>query len=140
MTVTFNEEALLRAARDAAMRGVVAGTESVRNEAISLILNSPKTGRIYRRRSVEHQASAPGEAPASDTSRLVGSIRTAYDQSKILGTVIASTDYAEHLEYGKQNMEPRPFMRPALANKREEIEARIAREVARALRAAARGR
>lgn len=134
MAVNFNEQAILARVRLAAMRGVVRGTESVRNEAISLVLNPPKTGRIYRRRGIEHQASAPGESPASDTGRLVGSIRTAYDHENLSGTVNASTNYAAYLEYGTKKMEPRPFMRPALANRREAIEADIARAVDRALR------
>lgn len=133
MSVSFDSGAILAAVRQAAMRGVVRGTESVRNEAITLILNSPKTGRVYRRRGVEHQASAPGEPPASDTGRLVGSIRTSYSESELAGTVTASTDYAAHLEYGTQRMEPRPFMRPALASRRDAIERDIQREVARAV-------
>ena len=118
------------------MRGVVRGTEGVRNEAVLLIMNPPKTGRIYRRRGVEHQASAPGEAPASDhgASGLAGRIRTSYNIAGLAGTVIASTDYAAALEYGTQRIEPRPYMRPALANRREAIEADIQREVARAIR------
>lgn len=138
MTVNFDASTITAAVRQAAMRGVVRGTESVRNEAISLVQNPPKTGRAYRRRGIEHQASAPGEAPASDTGRLVGSIRTSYDQEELSGTVTASTDYAAHLEYGTQKMEPRPFLRPALASRRGAIEQDINREVASALRAAVR--
>lgn len=133
MSVSFDRDAILARVRQAAMRGVVRGTESVRNEAISLILNTPKTGRMYQRRSVEHQASAPGEAPASDTGRLVNSIRTTYDFEGLAGTVTASTAYAASLEYGTQRMEPRPYMRPALANRRAAIEADIQREVAQVL-------
>ncbi len=135
MTVNFDEAAIIERVRSAAMRGVYKGANLVRNEAISLILDTPKTGRIYRRGDEEHQASAPGEAPASDTGTLVGRIRV--DDSKLdelRARVVASTAYAAHLEYGTQKMEPRPFMRPALANKKQEIEAVIDREVSRALR------
>lgn len=135
MTVNFDEAAIIERVRRAAMRGVYRGANLVRNEAISLILDTPKTGRIYRRGDKEHQASAPGEAPASDTGTLVGRIRV--DDSKLSdlrARVVASTAYAAHLEYGTQKMEPRPFMRPALANKKQEIEAGIDREVSRALR------
>lgn len=133
MAVNLNTASVLARVRQAAMRGVVRGTEMVRTEATTLILDTPKTGRIYRRRTVEHQASAPGEPPASDTGRLVASIRTDYDTSELVGRVTASTEYAAALEYGTARMAPRPFMRPALANKRQEIEEIVAAEVARVL-------
>ncbi len=66
--VTFDQE-MIKRIREATMRGIVRATEEVREEAISLIQNGEKTGRIYRRRGIEHQASAPGEPPASDTGR-----------------------------------------------------------------------
>lgn len=135
MTVRLDEAAIIERVRSAAMRGVYKGVSLVRNEAISLILDTPKTGRIYRRGDEEHQASAPGEAPASDTGTLVGRIRVDRSrEAELIGIVRASTDYAKALEYGTPRMEPRPFMRPALANKKQEIEAVIDREVSRALR------
>lgn len=133
-TVRFDNAAIIERIRRATMRGVYEGANLVRNEAITLILDTPKTGRIYRRRGKEHQASAPGEAPASDVGTLVGRIRV--DDSKINDlrvSVVASTAYAAYLEYGTQKMGPRPFMRPSLANKKKEIEAGINREVSRVL-------
>lgn len=129
MTVEWHGDELMAKVRAAAMRGVVRGTEAVHEEATSLILDGEKTGRIYRRRGVEHQASAPGQAPASDTGRLVQSGRTSYDKAEVSGTAQWSTDYAEYLEHGTEKMEPRPFARPALANKKDEIAADIADEI-----------
>lgn len=129
MTVNWNGNALLAEIRQAAMRGVVAGTEEVRNEMVSLITNGPKTGRIYRRRGVEHQASAPGQPPATDTGRLVNSITTDYKAAKLMGTVTARTAYAAYLEYGTEKMAPRPFARPALANSQEFIQTAIRDEI-----------
>lgn len=121
MTVTWNKDQLQRV-RQACSRAVVMSVEAVRSEAIVLVLNTPKTGRVYSRRGVEHTASAPGEPPASDTGRLVGSIRADYTRlGDLAGVVRASTEYAAHLEYGTQNMEPRPFMRPALENRRADV-------------------
>lgn len=131
--VTFNTEDIIARARVGAMQGVLAATEEVRNEAIRLILDTPKTGKVYKRRSVEHQASAPGEPPASDTGTLVNRIRTEYSSDGLRGSVIASTLYAPFLEFGTQHMEPRPFMRPALANKREEIFDTISRSIGSAI-------
>lgn len=133
MTVKWNGPSIAALARQGAARGVVSATEIVRSEAISLILDGPKTGRVYRRRSVEHRASAPGEAPASDTGRLVNSIRTDFDLGALVGKVIASTAYAAYLEYGTAKMEARPYMRPALARKRKDVEATIAAAVRSAL-------
>ena len=134
MTVRIDIEAIIARVRTAAMRGVVRGTEAVRNDAVTSIQSGPKTGRVYRRRGVEHQASAPGEAPASDTGRLVGSIRTEYNMRTLSGRVIASTTYAAALEYGTPRMEPRPYMRPALAGRREDIDRFISEEVEAELR------
>ncbi len=66
-----------------------------------------KSGRMYG----DHQASAPGESPAIDTSNLVNSILV--DEGD--GIVYTNAEYAEALEYGApmNNLEPRPFMTPA---------------------------
>lgn len=126
MTVKFNTKEMSARIRRAVARGIVAATEDVRGEALSLILDTPKTGRTYRRRGVEHVASAPGEAPASDTGRLANSIRTQYKKDGLVGVVVASTSYAARLEYGTVRMAARPYMRPALVNRRDAIEQTIA--------------
>ena len=48
--------------------------KNIETRAKIKIQSPPKTGRIYRHGKVEHQASAPGEAPATDTGNLVNSI------------------------------------------------------------------
>lgn len=131
--VEWNDQGVLERARQAAMRGIMRFAESVRNESITLILNGEKTGRVYRRGNVEHQASAPGEAPASDTGTLVGRIETSYDEANLSAQVAARTAYAEPLELGTQKMEPRPFLRPALANKLDEGVEMVQEEIDRAL-------
>jgi HK97 gp10 family phage protein len=97
----------------------------VRNEAIDSILRGVKTGEIVTRYNPtrEHQVSAEGEAPASDTGRLANSI--AHDVIKegnsFIGRVIASTEYAIHLEFGTNKMGARPFLRPALHESSKKI-------------------
>lgn len=130
MPIHWNDTALQERIVKATMRGVVRATESVKAEAVSLILDTPKSGRTYVRRGVSHQASAPGEAPASDTGRLVNSIRTEYDTAALTGRVVASARYAAPLEYGTQKMKPRPFLRPALAAHQGEIVKTIQEEIA----------
>lgn len=146
MTVNWTSDAIVAELRQAAMRGVVMGTEEVRNEMVSLIMNGQKTGRLYYRQGLSklsksgksfsggHRASAPGEAPASDTGRLVNSITTSYDTNNLVGTVTTRTAYAAALEYGTLKMSPRPYARPALASTKGEIEAGIQGEINAVLR------
>lgn len=116
MPVDWNDIAIRQRARQAVMRGIVKATEAVRSEAISLILHTQKSGRVYRRRGTEHQASAPGEPFASDTGRAVASLQTQYDFQNLIGTVISTDPKFPYLEFGTQKMEPRPSIRPALAS------------------------
>jgi hypothetical protein len=96
------------------------------------IMNPPKSGRIYRRGNVAHQASAPGEAPATDTGNLVNSAYT-----KKLGQADYETgftaEYAAHLEFGAPNahIAPRPYLRPAVEAVRKAFIAAIKRIVER---------
>jgi hypothetical protein len=94
------------------------------------IMNPPKSGRIYRRGNVAHQASAPGEAPATDTGNLVNSAYT-----KKLGQADYETgftaEYAAHLEFGAPNahIAPRPYLRPAVEAVRDAFMSAIRRIV-----------
>ena len=76
MTVKSNTRQFKAKLKAAVVRGVANGVEIVLDEASSMVMDGQKSGRIYRRRGAEHQASAPGEAPASDTGRLVQSGHT----------------------------------------------------------------
>lgn len=92
------------------------------------IMNPPKSGRIYKRGNVTHQASAPGEAPATDTGNLVNSAYT-----KQLGRADYETgftaEYAAHLEFGTAKIEPRPYLRPAVEAVRDAFMSAIRRIV-----------
>lgn len=133
MAIEWNGDRVLEKVRQGLISGVFRGTESVRNEAVRLILDTSKSGHVYRRRDVYHQASAPGEPPASNTGFLAANIDTSYDEGGLVGIVTAHAAYAAYLEFGTIKMEPRPFMRPALDNKRDEIIEGINDEVRRAL-------
>lgn len=123
MAINWDVDKLVADVRASVMEGVVFGAELVGSAAIYSIMNGSKTGVIYTRKSVFHQASAPGEAPASDTGRLVQSMRTEHDAANLLSGVIFSTAYAAALEYGRLDgsIAARPYARPALASKRKEI-------------------
>ena len=55
---------------------IVGGAQLIRGEAIKSIQSGPKSGRIYEKYNPRrtHRASAPGQAPASDTGNLVRNI------------------------------------------------------------------
>jgi HK97 gp10 family phage protein len=134
MTVKWNGAAIVASVRAATLTGIVRGTEAVREEATSLMLNSPRSGRIYQRRGVVHKSSGPGEPPAPDTGNLIRNIQTSVDPQTLSGNVNFGTQYSRHLEYGTIKMAPRPFARPAAEHKRAEIQADIAQEIAGALK------
>ena len=96
------------------------------------IQQGPKTGRTYRRGGVVHQASAPGEAPASDTGTLLGSIyhERESDLAYVVGTRIR---YAPWLEYGSSRMAARPFFRPSLEQIQPVYQGRLERIINGAL-------
>ena len=104
-------------------RAVFRGANVVRTEAVESIARGPKTGKIYTRGSIAHQASAPGEAPATDTGFLQTQITTQVkvQDDKVIGQIIASAPYARHLEFGTTNIMPRPFMQPALEKNKNKI-------------------
>jgi hypothetical protein len=93
---------------------------------------APKHGRQYRRGSVVHVASAPGEPPAIDTGMLVNSIRT-LRLSDLKYAVQAATIYAYLVFKGTSRMAARPFLKPEA----EELFEQIRTNVMRAIRGAA---
>lgn len=124
-----------KAAENAAVDAMVETAYAIQGDAVKLIHGGTKTGRIYETGKSgrnhrgqflkkgangkrQHRASAPGEAPASDTGKLASSIRVTVDRSAGTAKVIARTPYAAHLEFGTTKMAPRPFMSVAfLMNK-----------------------
>jgi len=106
-----------------------AGIASIKDQASKLIgkilrdihsrildlMRQPKTGRVYlkgKKRTIRHQASAPGEAPAIDTSVLWNSIRTS--QSQLQGVISVGARYGVWLETGTKFMARRPYVEPAV--------------------------
>ena len=83
------------------------------------IQRPPKSGRIYKRRTITHQASAAGEYPASDTGNLVNNISVTIKDT--IGRVTSSSKYSKALEYGTTTMHARPFMFPSLEKNKGKI-------------------
>ena len=101
---------------------VKGGGQLIRGEAIKSIQTGSKSGVMYQMYNPrrEHRASAPGEAPASDTGNLVSKI-IVKQKSKDITSVESNADYSAYLEYGTSKMEARPFMLPAFEKSKKPI-------------------
>ncbi len=133
-------DAALRHVREA----VAVSAKQVESE-IQKSMRAPKTGRIYRRGSGFHQASAAGEAPAIDTGVLRSSIAVKIEPGGLSATIgvhdLTKVKYALRLEFGfvgrdslgrAYKMAPRPFVFPAFEKNREFIRDRIEEAMRRA--------
>ena len=115
---------------DRELAQIVKGTaQNIRTHAIKSIQRGTKSGVVYEKASPKrtHKASAPGEAPATDTGRLANSINANIEGKK--AEIVADTQYAGWLEFGTQSIKPRPFMFPAMEQERPKWEARLNRIV-----------
>ena len=74
--------------------------------------------------SLRHKASAPGEAPATDTGELVNSIAYVMDD-KFSARVYSPLKYAEYLELGTRKIAPRPSWVPAILKNMPKLEERL---------------
>lgn len=133
MTLDWHGDAMLARIAAGAMRGVTEGIGIVEKRAVELILETRKTGRIYRRRGVEHQASAPGEPPASDTGNLVNNRRIVLLNEQLAALLIFGALYAIYLQRGTSKMEPRPWADRALKETEPEVRAAIINHVRAAI-------
>ena len=109
------------------------GAQLIRGEAIKSIQSGSKTGRTYKRYNPTrtHKASAPGEAPASDTGNLVSNIMVQEKGDSI--EVQSNAEYSKFLEYGTSKMEARPFLFPAYEMSREKIVQSIFKKVSQTI-------
>lgn len=74
------------------------------------------TGRVYVRRGRVHQASAPGEPPASDTGLYAATIgqQLERDAQGLIEKVGTNDKRGPWLELGTRRMAARPHLRPGL--------------------------
>ena len=100
---------------------LLGGGQLIRGEAIRSIQTGAKSGKTYKKYNPTrtHKASAPGEAPASDTGFLVSNIRVK-DQKDFV-EVRSEASYSKFLEYGTSKMLARPFMFPASEKSKPKI-------------------
>lgn len=84
------------------------GAQYVQAQAKLNISGGSRSGRLYRRRSIIHRASAPYEYPKSDTGRLVSSISV--EKGNKYAVVGTNLKYGPYLENGTSRMLPRPWL------------------------------
>lgn len=104
------------------------------NNVKRTIRSSGASGRQYGRRGPgrpPHRASAPGEAPASDSGRLMRSYThmVGVDTNGAYVDVGTNIDYAPFLEFGTSKMLPRPHLRPAIDSARAELMLLVREEI-----------
>lgn len=108
-----------KAIERAIARGVTLGAFLIQKTARKKIMDGPKSGKLYKRGKKNHQASAPGEAPANDLGNLARSLNVvaASPSDRATAQVTAMAPYASWLEIGTKDgkIEPRPFMEPSAA-------------------------
>ena len=133
-------------------RAVRSTAETVRSTAIKSIQRGPATGAVYdsifrtfggrvvpvgprqgNNLSATHQASAPGEAPNTDSGDLASSINVAQrgSMNAIVYTMLA---YGRYLEHGTQAMAARPWLMPALRESRDTLRSEVQSAYNRAAR------
>lgn len=90
-----------------------AAGQEIQIEAQLLITTGAVSGK-------NHVVSAPGQAPNNNDGVLANNIEALHVEP--LKVVVSSNaPYAAALEFGTSKMAERPYMRPALANKRDEV-------------------
>jgi len=102
--------------RHSVLQALVMGANEIRNSVIDSMFREKKSGKFYKRGSKEHQASAPGQAPAVDMGELARSIIFDVREQSLEVEVgaKAGAPYAKFLEFGTAKMKPRPFLGPAV--------------------------
>lgn len=100
---------------------LLAASEFARNRLVEK-LGGTRSGRQYKvpGTNTYYTASAPGEAPASRTGQLRGSIEYEITTNKaMIGTPL---EYGLHLEKGTIKMAPRPWLKVTLSENQQAIQ------------------
>lgn len=107
----------------ATVTAAVASGELVRGTAIKSIQNKSMGSQVTRTTTsgqpYNHTSSKAGDAPNTDTGRLISSIQVETDKKGV--TVGSSLKYAKWLEFGTKIMRARPWLWPALEQNRAVI-------------------
>jgi len=132
-------------------QGIAGSALLVQNDMRRSIQKGPSTGRTYKRTKDGkfHRASAPGEAPATDSGRLVSHVNFILAAEGLLASIgihdVSNIVYAARLEFGGRDkrgiyIAPRPYIRPALDRNVKAIILRLKKAYLAGSRRIARGR
>lgn len=118
-----NMAALAKRYSRATAEGAVAGGHLVRSDAIKSIQEQSPGEMVTRTRTgggtYVHTASAEGDAPNTDTGRLVQSVQVEVTKKTV--DVGSTLDYASYLEFGTKRMVARPWLFPAFERNKAAI-------------------
>jgi len=115
---------------DAIGKDVTATALEINTAVKKAIQRGPKTGKTYTRGNVEHTASAPGEAPATDTGTLASSVYFE-SKTKMSATIGSRLAYAYYLEYGTKKIDPRPAWQPETIKGQAKLNERVLKTLER---------
>ena len=105
----------------------------LRGEIVKAYQRGPASGVTYEKYNPRrtHTASAPGEAPATDTGRLASSVNYKRE-GPMSATVGSQVAYAAMLEFGTSRIAPRPAWVPATEAMRPKFRRRLETALERA--------
>lgn len=131
-------DALRNASKDVqqqASDAVLDFATDMHSDVVRAVQRGPASGVVYEKYTPRrtHQASAPGQAPMSDTGRLASSIYF-QQRGKVSAVVGTKIQYAAFLEYGTRRMAKRPFFAPAFERGKAEFRRTMERILGSALR------
>lgn len=90
--------------------------------AVRGIQRGPASGRTYKRGTVTHKASAPGQFPMSDTGRLAANVEfEVANKSRKVAVVGTNIQYGAFLEFGTSKMAARPWLMPSFRKASEGV-------------------
>ncbi len=105
-------DAALLAAEPVIRRGAL----RIANRIVRTLQGGSRSGIVYSVRGGEHQASAAGEPPKSQSGFLAGHVKAEavrLSGGVLTSRVVISASYADDLEKGTVFMGPRPFVEPS---------------------------
>ena len=113
-------------AEDELSKAINATGLSLRGSIVKKYRRGPATGIVYEKYNPRrtHQASAAGEAPATDTGRLADSV-TFDRQGKLQVEVSTDVEYGPPLEFGTRTIEPRPNWVPSIQEEEPKYKERL---------------
>ena len=124
--------------QDEVEQHINATAQGVRTSAVRAIQRGPASGVTYEKYQPRrtHTASAPGEAPKTDTGRLASSV-SVRESGGLEAFVFTPVEYGKHLEFGTRHVAARPWLFPAMEKQKDAWERglrRLSDEAARRAR------